>query len=131
MTIATKEEYEQKKNDLMNNGGMFMGMYSQFINMPCAIYDSNSKGVNQQCLDSIWKQRNGPRCDKPSPYTAVNQANKTYGQIVTDTFNLAKEKPGDCYTDSNTQFYRNTPSIANINYMGAMKGETFVKTHLV
>ena len=57
MTIATKEEYEQKKNDLMNNGGMFMGMYSHFINMPCAIYDSNSKGVTPTKEKNETKQQ--------------------------------------------------------------------------
>lgn len=130
MTIATKEEYEQKKNELMNNGGIFMVMYSQLLTMPCAIYDSDSKKVNQQCLDSIWKNKDfGIGCDKPSPYTAANQANKTYGQIVQDAYKLAKEKPGDCYTDSNRQLYRSIPSIANINFMGAYKEKSFAKNN--
>ena len=129
MTITTKQEYEQKKRSFQEQHMIFSGVYSHFINMPCAIYDSNSKGVNQQCLDSIWKQQNGPMCDKPSPYTTANQANKTYGQIIKDTFNLAKEKPGDCYTDSNRKFYMDTPSVANINYMVTYTGKSFAKNN--
>lgn len=92
----------------------------------CMIYDTNSKGVSQECLDQIWR---APGCDKPSPYTAANQANKTYGQIVKDISNLANGPDASgCYTDT-TRRGPPTPSVSGMNNTIQMKGKSFAKNN--
>ena len=63
MTITTKEEYERAKHGLVEDYSRFMALYSDFSNTPCAIYDSDSKGVNQQCLDDIWSNKKKIGCE--------------------------------------------------------------------
>jgi len=128
MTITTKEEYEQKKMALnMQYAGSAMIFKSDIIR--CMIYDTDSKGVSQECLDQLWKSPGGPGCDKPSPYTAANQANKTYGQIIKDTYNLANGPDASgCYTDT-TRRGPPTPSIAEINNIIKMNGKSFAKNN--
>jgi hypothetical protein len=128
MTIATKEEYEQKKMALnMQYAGSVMILKTDFLR--CMIYDTDSKGVSQECLDQIWRAPGGPGCDKPSPYTAANQANKTYGQIVKDIYNLANGPDASgCYTDT-TRRGPPTPSVAEMNNIIQMKGKSFAKNN--
>jgi hypothetical protein len=128
MTIATKEEYEQKKMALnMQYAGSIMILKTDFLR--CMIYDTDSKGVSQECLDQIWRSPGGPGCDKPSPYTAANQANKTYGQIVNDIYNLANGPDASgCYIDT-TRRGPPTPSVSEMNNIIKMKGKSFAKNN--
>ena len=125
MTIATKEEYEQKKLALNMQYARYV-MTLKSDSHQCMIYDSDSKGVSQECLDQIWR---APGCDKPSPYTATNQANKTYGQIFKDIYNLANGPDASgCYTDT-TKRGPPTPSVSEMNNIIKTKGKSFDKNN--
>jgi hypothetical protein len=128
MTIATKKEYEEKKMALnMQYAGFLISVKSD----PCIIYDTDSKGISQACLDSIWGGMGiGLGCDKPSPYTTANQANKTYGQIIKDTYSLVNG-PGvsGCYTNSSGRGGGLTPSVAQMNNINPVKGKSFAKNN--
>lgn len=134
MTITTRADYDTKIKDFNSKFFGFIILYLMAIQQPCIQYDSNSKGVNQKCLDMIWTGGGGG-CDQVSPYTAANQANKTYGQIVED---VVKYSNGSDENHPKTGCYKNpdlhtgsrtNPSAIDINYMTSATGKKFHKNN--
>ena len=131
MTITTRADYDTKIKDFDSKFFGFIILYLMAIQQPCIQYDSNSKGVNQKCLDSTWTTAAG--CDMVSPYTVANQANKTYGQIVKDAY---KYSNGSDENHPKTVCYKNPdlhtrsltkPNVFELNHMQPIPGKKFVK----
>jgi len=130
MTITTRAEYDTKRDDFVSKFGSFVILYLMAIEQPCIQYDTKSKGLNQKCLDNIWSSAG---CDKDSPYTVANQANKTYSQIVKDSYKWANGSDKDhdktgCYRnpDQNTGSHT-PPDDFMLNHMQGFPGKMFVK----
>ena len=129
MTITTRAEYNTKRDDFVSKFGAFVILYLMAIEQPCIKYDTNSKGVNQKCLDDIWSRYG---CDQDSPYTVKNQAKKTYGQIVQDAYSYSTGKDKDhpktgCYKNPDDAWKRTEPNVFELNHMQPIPGKKFVK----
>ena len=134
MTITTRTDYDTKIKDFDSKFSGFIILYLMAIQQPCIQYDSNSKGVNQKCLDMTWTGGGGG-CDQVSPYTAANQANKTYGQIVED---VVKYSNGSDENHPKTGCYKNpdlhtgsrtNPSVFELNHMQPIPGKKFFRNN--
>jgi len=132
MTITTRADYDTKIQDFNSKFFGFIILYLMAIEQPCIQYDSNSKGVNQKCLDSTWTDGGGG-CDQVSPYTAANQANKTYGQIVEDVVKYSNgsdenHPKSSCYKNPDLHTgSRPQPNVFGLNHMQPIPGKKFVK----
>ena len=129
MTITTRAEYDTKRKDFVDKFNGFVILYLMAIEQPCIQYDTNSKGVNQKCLDDIWSRYG---CDQDSPYTVKNQAKNTYGKIAQDAYMYSTGSDEDhpktsCYKEPDGAWSRPKPTVFSLNYMDKIPGKKFVK----
>jgi hypothetical protein len=127
MTITSIAEYNQKVQNL-NLIEIVMQEYEK--KTPCLRYRSTTKGINQECLDYIWKNS---YCDGPSPYTVENSSTKTLYELIKDVNDNSARSVNDptrCHEDPNTAIENLMLSNYNVNniIMNHFPKKTFIKS---